>query len=69
MVKLQDLSEKLTRRELQVFYLILANYKTSEIIQELNITLNTVRTYYKHIYQKLFVNSKKELLEKFKKEV
>jgi len=66
---LQDLSEKLTRRELQVFYLILANYKTSEIIQELNITLNTVRTYYKHIYQKLFVNSKKELLEKFKKEV
>lgn len=66
---MQDLSEKLTRRELQVFYLILANYKTSEIIQELNITLNTVRTYYKHIYQKLFVNSKKELLEKFKKEV
>ena len=66
---MQDLSEKLTRRELQVFYLILANYKTSEIIQELNITLNTVRTYYNHIYQKLFVNSKKELLEKFKKEV
>lgn len=69
MVKLQDLSEKLTRRELQVFYLILANYKTSEIIKELNISLNTVRTYYKHIYQKMFVNSKKELIKKFKKEV
>lgn len=66
---MQDLSEKLTRRELQVFYLILANYKTSEIIKELNISLNTVRTYYKHIYQKMFVNSKKELIKKFKKEV
>ena len=66
---MQELKRSLTRRENQVFNLILDNRKTAEITQELKITVNTVRTYYKHIYQKMFVSSKKELLEKFKKEV
>ena len=65
---MQELKRSLTRRENQVLNLILDNRKTAEITQELNITVNTVRTYYKHIYQKMFVNSKRELLEKYRKE-
>lgn len=56
----------LTSREKQVFEMILSGNKTREIKKELNIATSTVRTYYKHIYQKLFVNSKKELLEMYK---
>ena len=56
----------LTNRERQVFDLILRGLKTREIRQELLIKTSTVRTYYKHIYEKLFVNSKKELIRKYK---
>lgn len=63
---MQELVKSLTRREKQVFYLILDEIKTAEITQKLGITVNTVRTYYKHIYQKMFVGSKKELLQRYK---
>lgn len=63
---MQELVKSLTRREKQVFYLILDEIKTAEITQKLGITVNTVRTYYKHIYQKMFVSSKKELLQRYK---
>lgn len=59
--------ETLTRRENQVFESILQGKRTSEIRKNMNIATSTIRTYYKHIYQKLLVNSKKELIEKFKK--
>ena len=58
--------EKFTNREKQVFDLIMQGKKTREIRQELHILTSTVRTYYKHIYEKTFVNSKKELLRKYK---
>lgn len=59
--------ESLTKRERQVFDFVVAGKKTCEIRQELNIATSTVRTYYKHIYSKLFVNSKKELILKYRK--
>ena len=52
--------ERLTNREQQVFNAILAGKRTCEIRKEMNIATSTIRTYYKHIYSKLFVNSKKE---------
>ncbi|CDE45463.1 response regulator containing a CheY-like receiver domain and an HTH DNA-binding domain [Clostridium sp. CAG:768] len=58
--------ERLTNREQQVFNAILAGKRTCEIRKEMNIATSTIRTYYKHIYSKLFVNSKKELILKYK---
>ena len=58
--------QSLTNREKQVFDLILQGWKTREIREELHIKTSTVRTYYKHIYEKTFVNSKKELLRKYR---
>jgi DNA-binding NarL/FixJ family response regulator len=58
--------ESLTNREKQVLELVLHGRKTREIRKDLNIANSTLRTYYKHIYQKLFVSSKQELIQKYK---
>lgn len=58
--------ESLTNREKQVLDLILKGRKTREIRKDLNIANSTLRTYYKHIYEKLFVNSKQELIQRYK---
>lgn len=60
--------EELTKREKQALDLVLSGKKTCEIKQELQIATSTVRTYYKHLFQKLFVKSKHELILKYKKQ-
>ncbi len=57
-------SYSLTNKEIDIFILLLNEYRYNKIATEMNISLNTVKTHIKHIYSKLDVSSKKELLSK-----
>lgn len=53
----------LTAREGDILFVLLQQKKPAEIAQELFIEVGTVRTHIKHIYTKLDVHSRQELLE------
>jgi DNA-binding CsgD family transcriptional regulator len=57
-------SYSLTNKEIEIFTLLLNKYRYNQIASEMNISLNTVKTHIKHIYSKIDVSSKKELLSK-----
>jgi len=50
--------EPMTPREIQVLRLLATDLKPKEIADEMNITVDTVRTYCKRIYSKLDVHSR-----------
>ncbi len=52
----------LSAREEDVLLLMLQNYSTPRIAEELVVSENTVKTHIRHIYAKLEVNSKQQLL-------
>jgi DNA-binding NarL/FixJ family response regulator len=52
----------LTRRERQVLELLSRGQKNAEIARELNVSVETARTHAKHVYRKLGVGSRLELL-------
>jgi DNA-binding CsgD family transcriptional regulator len=52
----------LTRREREVLALLSRGRKHTEVAQALNVSTETARTHAKHIYEKLGVSSRKELL-------
>ena len=54
----------LTKREMDVLKLILANKKRKEIAEELFVTENTVKKHTAHIYEKLEICDRSELLLK-----
>lgn len=54
----------LTSKEKQILKKLLAAKSYAEISEELNISVNTVKTHVKHIYSKYEVNSKLELANK-----
>ena len=54
---------ELTAREADVLRLLLRGYANASIAQELTITENTVKTHVKHIFEKLRVGSRRELME------
>jgi len=54
----QHLIEPLTERELEVLRLLGTYLKGPEIARELMVSLNTLRTHTKNIYNKLGVNSR-----------
>ncbi len=58
------MNNNLTRREKEIFDLILEGYSTDEIAKELVLKPSTVRTHYKSIYSKCEVNSKTDLILK-----
>ena len=58
--------EKLTPTERIIFDAYIARTTTKEIMEQLNITENTLKFHNKNIYSKLGVSSRKELLEKYK---
>ena len=55
---------ELTQREMDVLKLILENKKRKEIAEELFVTENTVKKHTAHIYEKLEVSDRSELLLK-----
>lgn len=56
--------DKLTQREQQVLQLLVNGYSYKMIAGELNVTLETVRTYIKRMYEKLRVHSVTEAINK-----
>jgi len=57
--------ETLTRREHEILELLAKGYYYKEIGTTLGISMNTVRTHLKHIYEKLHVQSRKDATLKF----
>jgi len=57
--------EQLSERESEVLALLAKGYLYKEIGAKLGISLNTVRTYLKRIYEKLHVQSRTEAVAKF----
>ena len=55
-------TKKLSRAEVDVFNLYLEGQTAQEIALMLNVSLSTIKTHNRHIYEKLNVSSKKELL-------
>ncbi len=58
------LMEPLTEREKQVLRLLAAGLTSTEVAEELVISINTARSYIKVIYQKLGAHSRDEAIEK-----
>ena len=56
--------DKLTQREQQVLQLLINGYSYKMIASELNVTLETIRTYIKRLYEKLHVHSVTEAIGK-----
>ena len=53
----------LTEREELIFSLVASGRSASYISEELGISFNTVRTHIRHVYEKMGVHSKQELLD------
>lgn len=58
-------AERLTQREQEILELLAKGRPDKEISDRLNISLNTVRSHLKHIYEKLQVQSRTEAVVKF----
>ncbi|WP_315824730.1 response regulator transcription factor [Paraflavitalea speifideaquila] len=64
-----DLDQKITPREMQILQAVEEGLTNKEVAIRLGITLETVKSHIKHIYQKLEVTSRHALiLGKYKKE-
>ena len=61
-----SLVERLSERELEVLRLIASGLSNKKIMDELCISLSTVKTHAKHIYSKLDVHSRTEAIVKAK---
>jgi DNA-binding NarL/FixJ family response regulator len=57
--------DKLTKREQEVLALLAKGHRYKEIMDELGISLGTLRTHLAHIYEKLHVQSRTEAAVKF----
>ncbi len=61
-----DLEKPLTMRELETLRLLATDLSTEEIASEMTISLGTMRTHARNIYQKLGVNSRFEAVQQAK---
>lgn len=59
-----QLTEKLTPREEEVLRLTLSGQKRKDVADKLCVSENTVKTHLSHIFAKVGVSSKKELIDK-----
>ena len=57
----------LTERENEILSLLSQGYANKEIAEKMNITVPTVRTHLRHIYEKLHVRSRTEAIIKYLK--
>lgn len=56
-------NDPLTPREREILALIAQGYTNQEIAQKLHLSLNTVKTHRRHIYEKLNLHSRSALIE------
>lgn len=61
----QSLSEGLAERERQVIDLMARGYVNKEIADSLNISIETVKTYIRRIYEKLHVHGRAQAVAKY----
>jgi DNA-binding CsgD family transcriptional regulator len=59
--------EPLTDRERQVLRLLAAGLSSNQVAEELIISVSTVRSYMKSLYQKLDAHNREEAIEKGKR--
>ncbi len=62
---LESEGEPLSERESEVLGYITKGYSSKEIADKMHVSINTVKTHLKHIYQKLHVRSRTEILLRF----
>jgi DNA-binding NarL/FixJ family response regulator len=62
--RLQPLAEPLTERELEILRLLKTDLSTREMAEHLVVSVNTIKTQLKSIYDKLDVHSREEALDK-----
>ncbi|MGB1295283.1 MAG: response regulator [Flavobacteriales bacterium] len=58
-------THELTKRELDVLKLLSKGKTLKSVAQELFVSVNTIKTHTRNIYEKLHISSKDELIEKF----
>lgn len=63
---LEPEGEPLSERETEVLGYITKGYTGKEIAEKMHVSINTVKTHLKHIYQKLHVRSRTEILLRFR---
>lgn len=63
---LEPEGEPLSERESEVLSYITKGYAGKEIAAKMHVSINTVKTHLKHIYQKLHVRSRTEILLRFR---
>lgn len=63
----KDLSLKLTQREAEILDYLAKGYANKEIADRLNVTVPTVRSHLRSIYDKLHVHSRTEAVAKYLK--
>ena len=64
MLVTQPLIEPLSERELEVLRLLRTELDGPEIARELQVSLNTMRTHTKNIYNKLGVNTRRAAIRR-----
>ena len=62
-----NLAVKLTEREEEILSMLAKGYANKEISSKMNVSMSTVRTHLRHIYDKLHVRSRTEAVLKFLK--
>lgn len=62
---LESEGEPLSERETEVLGYLTKGYSSKEIADKMSVSINTVKTHLKHIYQKLHVRSRSEILLRF----
>jgi LuxR family maltose regulon positive regulatory protein len=60
----RNLIEPLTERELEILRLLPSERSTRELAEHLVVSINTIKTQLKSIYDKLDVHSREEALDK-----
>lgn len=63
---LEPVGELLSERESEVLSLITKGYSSKEIADKMHVSINTVKTHLRHIYHKLHVRSRSEILLRFR---
>jgi two-component system, NarL family, nitrate/nitrite response regulator NarL len=62
----RELGEQLTPRELEILRLVALKLENQEIANRLNITVGTVKIHLHHVFDKLHVNGRHELLQRLR---